>query len=143
MRKDLSPRETIIAGLAAVFLLGFVVLFVWLLMLSWTARGRLPRFTESDVFTQVTTTIVGLVGGIAATRLGQRDGTYRGLQQTFGWVYVAVYFVLGLAALITTLVVTVNGKASLVPEAVRNLGMVSFGLAVAAVGAYLGSEGGG
>jgi hypothetical protein len=68
------------------------------------------------------------------------DGAARGLQSTFGWAFVVVYFVLGLAALATLLLTSAPGNQVLAPEAVKNLGTVSFGLALATIGSYLGSS---
>lgn len=140
MSRRADPRETVVAALAGIFLLGFVLLFAWLILITWTARGRLPQFVETEMFTHVTTSIVGLVGGIAATWMGRSSSSRNGLQTTFGWIYVVAYFILGLAALGTLLVNSAQGNQSLVPEAVKNLGTVSFGLALAAVGSYLGSS---
>lgn len=140
MSRRADPRETVVAALAGLFLLAFILLFAWLIFVTWTARGRLPSFVENEMFTHVTTSIVGLIGGIAATWMGQRAATARGLQSTFGWVYVVAYFALGMAALATLLLNSASGNQNLVPEAVKNLGTVSFGLALAAVGSYLGSS---
>jgi hypothetical protein len=79
------------------------------------------------------------VGGIAATWMGQRAATSRGLQTTFGWIFVVVYFVLGIAALATLLLTSAQGNQDTVPEAIKNLGTVSFGLAIATIGSYLGN----
>lgn len=140
MARRSDPQETIAAALSALFLVGFVVLFGWLLLETWSGRGQLPRFTQSEMFTHITTSIVGLVGGISAARMNQRARTERGMRTTLAWIFVASYFVLGLAALLTLLVNSAGGRPDAVPEAVKNLGTVSFGLAVAAIGSYMGAN---
>jgi hypothetical protein len=138
MSKRTDPRDVVAAALAGTFLAAFIVLFAWLLFLTWVDKGQLPRFTQTETFTHVTTSIVGLVGGIAAARMGKSTSA-AGLQGTFGWVYVGAYFILGLAALATLLVQGAGGQAGSIPEAIKNLGTVSFGLALASIGSYMGS----
>lgn len=137
MSRRVDPREAVAAILAGIFLFAFILLFVWLIFLTWTARGRLPQFVQGEMFTHVTTSMVGLVGGIAAAWMGHQSGSSSRVRSTLGWVFVAVYFVLGMAALLTLLLNIAQGIQASMPEALKNLGTVSFGLAIATVGAYL------
>src|SRR5687767_14193857 len=118
MARRSDPRDTVAAVLSGLFLVTFIGLFVWMLMLTWTDPGKLPRFTRTDTFTHVTTTIMGLVGGIAAGRMGNRS-RHRGLQSTLGWLYLIAYFVVGFAALMTLVVNSTNNKIDDAPEAVQ------------------------
>lgn len=139
-RRPLDPREIIAGVLAAAFLFGFIIMFAWLLWLVWTDPRHLPPYVRTDIFTNVSTTLVGLVGGIAAARMGARAGRGHEFRTNFEWVYVIAYFILGMAALITTITQTSGGKSANLPEAVNNLGTVSFGLAIATVASYFGTD---
>jgi hypothetical protein len=136
-----DPQEMIAAGLSAAFLVGFILMFGWLLYQVWTDVRAMPPFTRTGEFTNITTTMVGLVGGIAAARMGTRAGRRGGgFEGTFGWFYVMAYFILGMGALITVATQATGKDANFIPEAVTNLGTVSFGLMIATVGSYLGSR---
>jgi hypothetical protein len=135
-----DPREIVAATLSAAFLIGFIVMFAWLLYQVWTDVRGMPPFTRTDEFTNVTTTMVGLVGGIAAARMGTRAGRRGSFEGTFGWFYVLAYFILGFGALITTATQATGKDANFIPSALTNLGTVSFGLMIATVGSYLGSS---
>src|SRR5439155_18702782 len=88
MSRRLDPEEVISAALTGTFLLGFVLLFAWLLLSVWTDLKHLPGFTKTETFTNITTSMVGLVGGIAAARMSTHARRGHGFKKAFGWIYV-------------------------------------------------------
>src|SRR5438477_12887084 len=138
MRHQFQPREVVAGGLALAFLGGFILMFAWLLLEVWTNPTGLPAWVQTDTFTNVSTSVVGLVGGISAARMGARAARGHRFRTDFEWVYVSVYFILGIAAMVTLVTRSAAGTGYYLPEAIKNLGTVSFGLAIATVASYMG-----
>jgi hypothetical protein len=144
--------DNIIAAISYILSLGaalfFAALSIKILIDTW--RNRPPPSTN---VVYVATTLGGLVGGVVAAAFGQAlpkpptGGVVNGAFTSFvsnagrwlaadkellGMAYIGLYFVVGFAAGVTWLF-----SKSPVPDVVRNQAMVTFGLVIAIVSAFM------
>jgi hypothetical protein len=141
------------AALSLAALLGFIYIY-GRAMIEMISTPTQPVF--SDAFIYVGTALAGLVGGVAATGLGQGAmgarqnraksvlaglGTWlapnqaENFQQTLALIYTIVYIVFGVAALL--LWISAKPEEPVLPM-IRDLGLIFLGLALATVQAFVG-----
>jgi hypothetical protein len=135
-------KDYIFAGLALIVLLAFVWLFGRDLWSTFTgAKRATPAEELDDPVLYIATAVAGLVGAVTAAFLGVEAKS--GFAGSSDWPerirtsYVIVYVLFGAAASIAWV-----KKKGETPVSLRNLAVTFIGIAIAAVGTYLGVEAG-
>lgn len=139
------------AFLALAALLGFMYLYGRAIIEAFTLRANPPVYNNAYVY--VATSLAGLVGGVAATSLGQalpgrglmRRFSFLGkvvapfqaenLQNTLGIGYTLVYTIFGIAAIAAWVT---SPEPSKLVEMVTNLGLIFIGLVLATAQNFFG-----
>lgn len=133
--------------IALLILLGFAWLFGDALFKTFNAVTEPPKFTDGHII--VASGCAGIIGAAVAVALGQEPPGTTGrsrietvgilafptspeeLLEVIGWIYVIVYFglgVLGIVAWITKGQIVIATNPDLVPELVKELSSVVLGI---------------
>jgi hypothetical protein len=136
-------QRTAFAAITFLALLLFAVVFSVLIVASFL--DETPAWIQGDFPTSLATALAGLVGGVVAIGLGQtspglssRQNTANSIANVTGlitdsvgrrsllaYAYVYVYLILGVAAIITSVVVSEQA-----PDSVKNLASIFVGLVI-------------
>lgn len=131
----------VVAALALLSIAAYAIVSGIAILAVWNAVGSAP--TPGEPLTYLFTALAGLVGGIVAVAFGVSSETEKlgGLSNLstagasakdwIGGVYVVVYLVVGIAA-----VVTWSLRDPLTSELVKNLAMVTVGMIIPIVAGY-------
>lgn len=149
-------NKTVVLYLRALLALAALIGFMYLYGRAIIESGAAAAPVYTDAYIYVATALAGLVGGVAATGLGQSlDNRLRGrtffmylgkvlapfqaenLQNTLAIVYTVVYIIYGIAAIIAWVAAPAD---SAVVEMVRNLALIFIGLALATAQNFFGIE---
>jgi hypothetical protein len=127
--------------------LAFAAFSLWAMIQTWVAAaGSIPRFSEP--FAYFSTAIAALVGGIVAVGFGLKpppgpssgpgrltrslNGLSRlGISQVLLTIYVMVYLVCGVGAILTWVI-----RPPETPDIVKNLALAFMGMLIPVVTAY-------
>lgn len=131
----------VVAALALLSIAGYAIVSAIAILAVWNAVENAP--TPGEPLTYIFTALAGLVGGIVAVAFGVSppSGKLGGLsnlstsglsaQEWIGAVYVVVYLVIGLAAVVTWFI-----HDPLTSELVKNLAVVTVGMIIPIVAGY-------
>lgn len=131
----------VVAALALLSIAGYAIVSGTAILAVWNAIGSAP--TPGAPLTYLFTALAGLVGGIVAVAFGvsPQTGKLGGLSNLstagmsakdwIGGVYVVVYLLVGLTAVVTWFI-----RDPLTSDLVKNLAVVTVGMIIPIVAGY-------
>lgn len=115
------------------------------LLIASSVQGEIPKWVEGDFPTSMATALAGFVGGVVAIGLGQTPpgtgsaedtargiakvtglaGTSEGRKELLAYLYLFIYLLLGVAAIIVAV-----ARPDTTADAVKNLASIFLGLVI-------------